>query len=520
METYDYIVAGAGSAGCAVAARLVESGARVLLLEGGPDNSVPEVQIPAAFAQLFHSERDWDYHTETEPTLGDRSIYQPRAKTLGGCSSMNCMVHVRGSRVDYDSWAEHGVEGWGWDDVEPFFDKSPLGWRELPSPDPLSEAFVASAIVSGIKENPAHRGPDLDGVTLSKTTTRDGRRYDTATAYLGPLQGNDSLTVVTGALVDKVLIEDGTAVGVRYLVDGRSVDARALREVVVSGGVFGTPEILQRSGIGPADHLRALGITPVVDLPAVGAHLMEHPMTLMNWEVEGDEVGLFDGDDPAYVEQWIGTGTGKLTSNVAEATAHVRSEPGLPAPDFQIVFVPSYFREHGAQIYDKPAFTLGQSYWTPTSTGTVLITSADPAQRAQIRLNLLSDPAEMAAMIRAIRLSREIVATGPLATHAGSEISPGAQVESDADLEAWIRENVEHTYHPSCTARMGTDGALDSQLRVRGVAGLRVADTSALPVIPRANTNLPAVMVGERCADFMINAQQGSELVASAGRAG
>ena len=182
--------------------------------------------------------------------------------------------------------------------------------------------------------------------------------------------------------------------------------------------------------------------------------------------------------------------------------------------------MPSYFREHGAQIYDKPAFTLGQSYWTPTSTGTVLITSADPAQRAQIRLNLLSDPAEMAAMIRAIRLSREIVATGPLATHAGSEISPGAQVESAADLEAWIRENVEHTYHPSCTARMGTDGALDSQLRVRGVAGLRVADTSALPVIPRANTNLPAVMVGERCADFMINAQQGSELVASAGRAG
>ncbi|GAA1094649.1 GMC family oxidoreductase [Tsukamurella spumae] len=516
METYEYIVAGAGSGGCAVAARLVEGGASVLLLEAGPANDTPEVQIPAAFAQLFHSDRDWDYRTEPEPTLDGRTIYQPRAKTMGGCSSMNCMVHLRGCSEDYDNWAQYGVEGWAWSDVEPFFDKSPLGWRELPSPDPLSEAFVESAVAAGIQENPTHFGPNLDGVSLSKTTTRDGHRYDAATAYLGPLSNNSLLQIVTGALIDKVIVEDGVATGVRYLIDGQPVESRASREVIVSAGAFGTPEILQRSGIGPADHLSALGITPVADLPAVGANLMDHPMTLMNWEIEGDQVGLFDADDPSYVAMWAEEGKGKLTSNVAEATAHVRTEPGLPAPDFQIVFVPSYFREHGAQVHDKPAFTLGQSYWTPTSVGTVLIASADPQRRAQVHLNLLSDRAEIAAMIRAIRLSREIVSSGPLASHAGVELSPGLQIDSDDDLEAWIRANVEHTYHPSCTVRMGTDGALDSQLRVRGVAGLRVADASVFPVIPRANTNMPAVVVGERCADFIIRSKKAAESVAAA----
>lgn len=511
MDTFDYIVAGAGSAGCVVAARLVESGARVLLLEGGPHNRTLNVKAPAAFANLFHSNRDWDYHTEPEPTLGNRSIYEPRAKTLGGCSSMNCMVHIRGSRLDYDSWVDLGVEGWSWDQVAPFFDKSPLGWRELPSPDPLSKAFVESAVLAGIKENPAHRGPDLDGVTLSKTTTRNGRRYDTATAYLGPLKKNKKLTVVTGALVDKVLIEDGRAVGIRYRLKGGSIDARASREVIVSGGAFGTPEILQRSGIGAAEHLRSLGIEPVVDLPAVGDHLMEHPMTLVNWEIKGDEVGMFDAANPKYLIPWLLKGKGKLSSNIAESTAHVRTDPSLPAPDFQLVFVPGYFREHGAQEHDKPAISMGQSYWTPTSTGSVLIQSADPTKPAKVRLNMLSKPEEVEAMVRAIRLSREIVSQGPLSAYVGTELSPGADVTSDADLADWVRANCEHTYHPSCTARMGTNGALDSQLRVRGVEGLRVADTSALPRIPRANTNLPAVMIGERCADFIVNAGAGAK---------
>jgi choline dehydrogenase len=517
VETFDYIVAGAGSAGCTVAARLVESGARVLLLEGGPHNRTINVKAPAAFANLFHSDRDWEYQTEPEPTLADRSIYQPRAKTLGGCSSMNCMVHVRGSDLDYDSWSDLGVEGWSWQDVKPFFDKAPLEGHELPSPDPLSVDFVKSAVAMGVKENPMHRGPDLEGVTLSKVTQRKGRRFDTATAYLSPLKKDPNLTIVTGALVDKVLIEKGRAVGVRYQLKGASVDAEATREVVVSGGAFGTPEILQRSGIGPAEHLLGLGIESVADLPAVGDHLMEHPMTLINWEIKGDRIGLFDAAKPKHLLPWLLKGTGKLTSNVAESTAHVRTDPSLLAPDFQIVFVPSYFREHGAQEYDKPTFSIGQSYWTPTSTGSVLIQSADPTKHAKVRLNMLSKPEEMQAMIRAIRFSRDLVTKGPLAAHTGKEISPGAEITSDADLETWIRANVEHTYHPSCTARMGRDGALDSELRVRGVDGLRVADTSALPVIPRANTNLPAVMIGERCADFLIRANHGAAAGARVG---
>lgn len=507
MKTFDYIVAGAGSAGCAVAARLVESGARVLLLEAGPHNRTLNVRAPAAFANLFHSKRDWDYLTEPEPTLGDRRIFQPRAKTLGGCSSMNAMVHVRGSRLDYDSWADLGVEGWSWKDVAPYFDKAPLEGHELPTPDPLSEDFVKSVVAMGVKENPKHRGPDLDGVTLSKTTMRKGRRFDTATAYLRPLRKNKNLTVLTGALIDKVIIKQGRAVGVRYQVKGASVDAEATREVVVSGGAFGTPEILQRSGIGPAEHLIGLGIEPVVDLPAVGAHLMEHPMTLVNWEIKSDRIGLFDAENPKYLISWLLKGEGKVSSNVAESTAHVRTDPAAPAPDFQLFFVPGYFREHGALTYDKPTVSIGQSYWTPTSTGSVLIQSADPTKPARVRLNMLSEPGEIDAMIRAIRFSRELVTKPPLAAHVGTEISPGAAVSSDGDLEAWVRENVEHTYHPSCTARMGRDGALDSELRVKGVEGLRVADTSALPRIPRANTNLPAVMVGERCADFLIRSR-------------
>jgi choline dehydrogenase len=503
MDSYEYVVAGAGSAGCAVAARLVESGARVLLLEGGPHNRSLKVRAPAAFADLFHSKRDWNYTSEPEPTLNDRRIFEPRGKMLGGTSSMNAMVHIRGSRVDYDGWAALGVDGWSWDEVEPFFDRSPLGWRELPDPDPLSSAFVAASVARGIPNNPAHRGPDLEGVTLSKTTTRNGRRFDTATAYLKPLRKNPNLTVVTGALVDRVLLQGGRAAGVRYLRRGKPVEAHATREVIVSSGAFGTPEILQRSGIGPADHLRAVGVSPVVDLPAVGAHLMEHAMTLINWELKGGAIGLFDAEHPKYLLQWLLRGRGKVASNVAESTAHVRTDPRLDAPDFQLVFVPGFFCEHGARTHDKPAMSIGQSFWTPTSTGSVLIRSADPGERARVQLNLLSEPEEIAAMIRAIRLSREIAATEPLAEYVGTEIHPGSATQTDEQLEAWIRATVQHTYHPACTVRMGTDGALDSQLRVRGVDAQRVADTSALPTIPRANTNLPAVMIGERCADFI-----------------
>ncbi len=275
--------------------------------------------------------------------------------------------------------------------------------------------------------------------------------------------------------------------------------------MILSAGAFNTPHLLQLSGIGPADHLRELGIDTLVDSPAVGANLSEHPATLINWELAAGQPGLSDATHPKWLLRWLIGGKGKLASNIAEALAHVRTREELEAPDFQLLFGPAFFWEHGTVEHPKPAMVIAQSYWTPASRGTVLARSRDPHELPEVRLNMLTEREDLEAMIRAIRLSREIAATAPLAEFVGEEIHPGAAVQSDGELEAWIRATAEHTYHPACTARMGEpgEGAVDAELRVHGVEGLRVADTSVLPTITRANTNAPAMMVGERCAEFI-----------------
>jgi choline dehydrogenase len=503
--SYDYVVVGAGSAGCAVAARLAAASHSVLLIEaGGSDLRIP-VRAPLGYGAQMGGATDWAFESEPEPGCDGRRIPQPRGKVIGGTSAMNAMLWVRGTRIDYDGWR---MPGWGWDDVEPVFrriESGPMHVTRVPEPDEVSRRFVAAARASGVAANDDLCGPDLDGAAISPVTVWKGQRWSTARAYLDPVRRRSNFSLVTGALVRRVVIDDGVAVGVEYERQGRRHTAMVRREIVLSAGSFGTPALLQLSGIGSAEHLRAVGITPVMDSQRVGHNLTDHPATFMNWELAPGFVGLADARHPKWLLRWLIRRSGKLTSNLMEAVAHIRSAPDLPAPDFQLISAPMYARIDEI-TYPRPALSILQSYWTPASRGSVMVRSPDPLEAPAIQLNTLTAGGDLAAFVRAIRRTREIVATEPLASAVGVELHPGPQVNTDAELAAWVRATVATTGHPACSAAMGTepDSVLDERLRVRGVARLRVADASALPRIPRANTNAPAIMVGERCADFIL----------------
>lgn len=517
MSTYDHVVIGAGSAGSAVAARLSEDPSRsVLLLEAGGSDRRLTVRAPLAYSAQMGGSTDWSFETEPEPGCEDRRIFQPRGKVLGGTSSMNAMVWVRGAQADYDGW---NVPGWGWDDVLPTFRRmedhhlggpdhgtgGPVRVTRVQEPDELARRFVEAARASGVPARDDIGGPDLAGAAISSVTVSGGQRWSTARAYLDAARRRPNLTLVTGAHVRGLVLDGTTVVGVDYERRRRQHRATSRRDVVLSAGAFGTPHLLQLSGIGPAEHLRAVGIETVVDSPRVGAGLADHPATFMNWELAPGLKGLFDAKKPRWVLQWLARRTGKLTSNFMEATAHVSTDPANDLPDFQLINGPAYVWDFGRATHPVPAMAIIQSHWTPASRGSVMAVSPDPHVRPAIRLNSMTEPADVAAFVRAVRLTREIVATEPLASSLGVEIHPGPSVQSDDDIAAWVRRTSATTGHPACTAAMGThdDAVLDARLRVRGVQGLRVADASALPQIPRANTNAAAIMMGERCAEMI-----------------
>jgi choline dehydrogenase len=505
-----------------VATRLSEDPARsVLLIEAGGSANRLEILAPLAFSNQFHSKVDWDYYTEPEPGCEGRRIYEPRGKSLGGTSSMNAMLWVRGHPHDYDGWE---VDGWAWDDVRSVFERierrsgipgfatnedGPVHVTRHLWPDPLTEKFIEAAKALGIPANEDLSGPD-EGVGSSPVTIWKGRRWNAARAYLGEAKKRPNLTILKKALVRRIAIRNGRVEGVEWERRGRKGAARARGDVILSAGAFNTPHLLQLSGIGAADHLREIGVEQVVESPGVGQNLMEHPLTLVNWELRDPHIGLSDATHPKYLLRWLAGGKGKLASNIAEALAHIRTDESLEAPDFQLLFGPAFFWEHGAVEHPKPAMVIAQSLWTPKSRGTVLAKSNDPGELPAVLLNMLTEREDVEALTRAIRRSREIAATEPLAGVIAAEIQPGEEVQSNEQIEAWIRKTCEHTYHPAGTARIGDegDGVVDPQLRVHGVEGLRVADASVLPVITRANTNAPAIMVGERCAAFIRDSSQ------------
>jgi choline dehydrogenase len=500
MTNYDFIVVGAGSAGCAVAGRLAtESSAQVLLIEAGGSDRRLTIRAPLFAPMQYGTALDWAYESEPEPGCANRRIAQPRGRVLGGCSAMNGMFWIKGSDLDYDGWR---LPGWSWADVAPVFariEQDSMRITRSPYPDELSHRFVAAARAAGVAANDDVGGPDLDGAAITPVNIHKGQRWSTARGYLHK-RGN--LTVITKAHVDRVTIRNGRAAGIQYRRRGRAHEVFANRGIVLSAGAFGTPQLLQVSGVGPAEHLRFVGVTPLVDSPRVGLGLADHPIVWAVWSLAPGHVGLADVSNPKWLLQWLLRRTGKLASNGGEALAHIRSTVDTPACDVQLIFTPADARAEPRGERLAPALSVGHSYWTPASRGSVLISSSDPAVPPSIRMNLLSARGDVDALVRAVQRTREIIATEPIASAVESELTPG----SSEDVETYIRNFAKTTAHPACSVAMGSDpdSPLDEALRVRGVDNLRVADASALPEIPRANTNAPSIMIGERCADFLL----------------
>jgi choline dehydrogenase-like flavoprotein len=520
MTSYDYIVVGAGSAGAVVAGRLSEDpDVRVLLIEAGGSHRHMSVQIPAAFPQQFKTKLDWELYSEPEPQLDGRSLYYPRGKMLGGCSSMNAMIYVRGNRHDYDAWAKNGATGWSYDDVLPLYRRSennsrgqshyhgvdgPLHVQDLRSPGEVSHAMVDAIAETGISRNNDINGAEQLGVGFNQVCQNRGQRWTTADAFLTPARRRPNLHVQKDTHVLRVRIDSGRAVGVETERNGRLESVRAEREVILSAGAVNTPQLLMLSGVGPADHLAEHGIGAVVDNPHVGAHLMEHPFLMVNFETAAKGT-LFGAEHPKHLANYFVRRGGPLTSNIAELSAFFVTRSGEELPDMQIIGAPAYFHDNGFSTHDKPAVTFALSLVAPTSEGSVRLRSRNPKDPVALNLNMFSERADMESMISAVERTREIVAAPALRKLVGKEIHPGSAAKTRSQIEAKVREECIHTFHASCTARIGArgEGVVDPELRVHGVRGLRVADASVFPWITRGNTHAPAVMVGEKAVDLI-----------------
>jgi len=521
---YDYIIVGAGSAGCVLAARLsADSSVSVLLLEAGPADDADEIHVPAALSRLFQSAYDWNYTTVPQHRAGGRSIYWPRGKMLGGSSSMNAMIYIRGSRHDFQAWRdEFGCTGWGYEELMPYFRRAednsrgasayhgaggPLGVSDLRYKSAVCEAFLAAAQEQGATANDDFNGPRQEGVGWYQVTQRKGRRCSAAVAYLHPAMSRPNLTVYTSALATKVLIEGGRATGVTYLREGQAQTAHASQEVILSGGAINSPQLLMLSGVGPADHLTEQGIDVLADSPGVGANLSDHPVLPVVWSTPRLR-GLWERSGNAGALRWRLTHRGPLTSNVAESGGFAYSEPGLAAPDLQLHVLPAPFRDQGLADPAQRAMSVLVALVEVKSRGQIRLRSADPRHRPAIDPGYLSDgDGDARALVAGLKMSREFVTAKAMAAICRSEIAPGAHVRSDAELLDYVRTSVGTLYHPVGTCAMGggSEGAsvVDPELRVRGVTGLRVVDASVMPTVPRGNTNAPTIAIAERAADLI-----------------
>lgn len=525
-DTFDHVIVGAGSAGAVLAARLSEDPDRtVLLLEAGGEAEGDEVHVPAAFATMFKTRWDWNYQTTEQKQLHGRRAYWPRMKALGGCSSMNAMIYMRGNHADYDAWRDHhGATGWGFEDCLPWFLKAegntrlgapwhgqdgPLHVEDRVFTHELTEAFVESAVSAGLKRNDDFNGAEQEGAGLFQVTCRSGRRWSTDEAYLKPARHRPNLRVGTGAFVTGIEIGGGgtpRATGVRFRHGGQEYVVHARREVVLAGGAINSPQLLMLSGIGPAAHLREHGIDPVVDLPGVGANLQDHPVVPLIWRTRGT-TDLAEQSTIGNLLRWKARGNGPLASNIGEGGAFFASRDGLPAPDIQIHAAPTGFYDNGMHEPSERMVTVAPTLVGVASRGSLRLRSADPEWHPEIDAAYYDDPVDLDAMLAGVRRSWDIATQGPLASHLSTPWQLSAS-PSEAELEEHVRRWSQTLYHPTSTCAMGSgeDAVVDPDLRVRGVDGLRVVDASVMPAVPRGNTNAPVIMIAEKAADLMRNA--------------
>ena len=509
----DYVIVGAGSAGCVLAARLSEdAAAQVTLIEAGGPDSAQEIHIPVAFPQLYKSHVDWDYMTEPEPGLGGRRVYLPRGKVLGGSSSINAMIYIRGHRADYDGWAADGAKGWSYNEVLPYFIKAeanergedqfhgklgPLHVCEGRSRNPLMDAFVEAAVAAGHARNPDFNGAAQDGVGLYQYTQRNGMRCSAAAAYLHPAMGRPNLKLITGAHTTQILFDGRRATGVEIAVDGRLEEVHADKEVILAAGAYNSPQLLLLSGIGPAADLAMLQIPSRQDLP-VGIGLQDHPMTLMSWFT--DTESLMTALTPENVGLLQSEGRGPLTSNIGEAGGFFRTRDGLEAPDVQFHAAPVMFYEEGMGIPFAHAFGYGPGVLKPTSRGKLSLRNANPFSKPRIAHNYFAAPEDRQSMIEGIRIGLEIAAQPTMRAHIKApHIVPKSAGE--ADIWEHIQKETQTLYHPTSTCAIGP--VVDSDLKVHGFDGLRVVDASVMPSVVRGNTNAPTIMIAERAADLI-----------------